>query len=115
MPKASSSSSPVKSEPYEKESPKKQRAAFQKGTWTEEMNRDMISHVLSISDIKLRYNWADLQKSKFPHLTVKQVGRGGIRIRVDSSLRLDYHLDVVSSWRITGITRSKACSFRLTP
>jgi hypothetical protein len=67
MPKAAASSSPVKSEPYEKESPKKQRTAHSKGTWTEEMNRDMISHVLSISDIKLRYNWADLQKNKFPH------------------------------------------------
>jgi hypothetical protein len=88
MPKAPSSSSPVKSEPYEKGSPKKQRAAFQKGTWTEEMNRDMISHVLSISDIKLRYNWADLQKSKFPHLTVKQVCEGGVCVRVESPPRL---------------------------
>jgi hypothetical protein len=84
MPKAPSSSSPVKNEPYEKESPKKQRAAFRKGTWTEEMNRDMISHVLSISDIKLRYNWADLQKSKFPHLTVKQVCDGGVWVYASS-------------------------------
>lgn len=74
MPKAPGSPTiEAKTEPYEKQSPpcpKKQRAT----AWTEEMNRDMISHVLSISDIQLRYNWADLQKNKFPHLTVKQVG-----------------------------------------
>lgn len=37
------------------------------------MDRDLISYVLSISDINLRYNWPDLQKSKFPGLTPKQV------------------------------------------
>lgn len=76
MPKAPGSSSPVKNEPYGKESPKKQRAgaaASSKITWTEEMDKTMISHVLSISEIKLHYNWTDLQKNHFPHLTVKQV------------------------------------------
>lgn len=76
MPKAPGSSSPVKNEPYGKESPKKQRAgaaASSKITWTEEMDKTMISHVLSISEIKLHYNWTDLQKNHFPQLTVKQV------------------------------------------
>ena len=71
MPKTPGSSPKAKAEPYRKESPKKQAAT--KITWTEEADRAMIRHVLSNSEIKLRYNWTELQKSTFPDLTVKQV------------------------------------------
>jgi len=72
MPKASSSSpSPdVKPNPYPKESPKK---GLKLVSWTEDMDREIISHILSSSDIKLVFNWAQLQQKSFPELTTKQV------------------------------------------
>jgi hypothetical protein len=88
MPKApSSTASPTKSEPYAKGSPSKQKASAtikddlpeksspsKKGiTWTDDMDKKLMIHVLSRSDINLRYDWADAVKSEFPDLSVKQV------------------------------------------
>lgn len=77
MPKAKNSSTDVKAEPYEKESPKKGRASPTKGakgvSWTKDMDDQVLQHVLARSDINLRFDWADLQKNNFPHLTVTQV------------------------------------------
>ena len=36
------------------------------------MDKKIINHVLSISDINLRYNWPDLIKKEFPTLNTKQ-------------------------------------------
>jgi hypothetical protein len=57
--------------PYPKQSPQKGRA--QPITWTEEMDEIMISHVLSRSEIRFHFDWAALQKSAFPELSVQQV------------------------------------------
>jgi hypothetical protein len=99
MPKLPSSPPKVKNEPYAKTSPSKQQATSsssvkseptektssgtekappaKKGgkgvTWTPDMDKGLVIHVLSNSNINLRFNWADLQKNKFPHLTVVQV------------------------------------------
>jgi hypothetical protein len=77
MPKApaGSSSSPVKSEPYPPQSPTKSgKAGGGKGgaIFTDEIDRQIMNHVLSISDINLRYNWPDLAKSGLPQFTPKQ-------------------------------------------
>lgn len=88
MPKnPSSNQSPTKSEPYAKGSPSKQKTSAttkddlpgksspsKKGiTWTDDMDKKLMIHVLSRSDINLRYDWADAVKSEFPDLSVKQV------------------------------------------
>lgn len=78
MPKApvDSSSSPVKSEPYPSQSPTKSgKAGGGKGgaIFTDEIDKQIMNHVLSISDINLRYNWPDLAKSGLPQFTPKQV------------------------------------------
>jgi hypothetical protein len=88
MPKAPSSTpSPAKSEPYAKGSPSQQKTSAttsdelpeksspaKKGiTWTDDMDKKPMIHVLSRSDINLRYDWADAVKSEFPDLSVKQV------------------------------------------
>jgi hypothetical protein len=78
MPKApaGSSSSPVKSEPYPSQSPTKSgKAGGGKGgaIFTDEIDRQIMNHVLSISDINLRYDWPDLAKSGLPQFTPKQV------------------------------------------
>jgi hypothetical protein len=99
MPKLPSSPTKAKAEPYEKTSPKKQSAVksdpdegatfgnekaspAKKGgksakgvTWTPEMDKDVMIHILKHSDINLRFNWSELQKEKFPHLTVVQVSK----------------------------------------
>jgi hypothetical protein len=88
MPKnPSSNQSPTKSEPYAKGSPSKQKTSAttkddlpgksspsKKGiTWTDDMDKKLMIHVLSRSDINLRYDWADAVNSEFPDLSVKQV------------------------------------------
>lgn len=75
MPKAppNPASPTVKSDPYPPESPSKSRGASAKGvTFTEEMDRKIINHILSISDINLRYNWPELVKKEFPTMNTKQ-------------------------------------------
>jgi hypothetical protein len=79
MPKAPTSptSAKVKSEPYPPESPTKSPSkgkgtAARGVTFTEEMDKKIINHILSISDINLRYNWPELVKNEFPDLTTKQ-------------------------------------------
>ncbi|KAG7530615.1 hypothetical protein FFLO_04917 [Filobasidium floriforme] len=37
------------------------------------MDKKIINHILSISDINLRYNWPELVKNEFPDLTTKQL------------------------------------------
>ena len=74
MPKAPSSIPDVKADPYEKPSPSKQKASGAKGvSWTEDMDEQVIRHVLTKSDINLRYDFNELQKTAFPHLTPTQV------------------------------------------
>lgn len=94
MPKVPSSTpSPIKSEPYAKGSPSKQKTSAttsdelpeksspaKKGgkgggkvTWTPEMDKKVMVHILKHSKIDLVFNWAELQKEEFPDLTVIQV------------------------------------------
>jgi hypothetical protein len=100
MPKAPSSPTKAKTEPYDKTSPKKQSASSSvkdepddntahgngktspakkggkgggKVTWTPEMDRKVMVHILKHSKIDLVFNWAELQKEEFPDLTVIQV------------------------------------------
>jgi hypothetical protein len=74
MPKATGSAAPnVKKEPYNKESPRKERS--QKVAWTEEMDKIMINHILSNAAITFNYDWPCLQKL-LPGLTVTQVCAG---------------------------------------
>jgi len=78
MPKAPSTTADAvpKQEPYSKSSPQKGRA--RPITWTEEMDKAMISHVLSRSEIRFNFDWPALQKSTFPELSVQQVCKGYI-------------------------------------
>ncbi|KAH8081941.1 hypothetical protein HD553DRAFT_344015 [Filobasidium floriforme] len=88
MPKVPfSTASPTKAEPYPKGSPSKQKASpttkddlpeksspSKKGiTWTDDMDKKLMIHVLSRSEITLRYDWADAVKNEFPDLSVKQL------------------------------------------
>ena len=76
MPKVPSAAGDTvpKEEPYSKSSPQKGRA--RPITWTEEMDKAMISHVLSRSEIRFNFDWPALQKSTFPELSVQQVRNG---------------------------------------
>lgn len=88
MPRVPSATpSPIKSEPYVKGSPSKQKTSAttsdelpeksspsKKGiTWTDDMDKKLMIHVLSQSTINLRYDWADAVKNEFPDLSPKQV------------------------------------------
>jgi hypothetical protein len=120
MPKApaGSSSSPVKSEPYPPQSPTKSgKAGGGKGgaIFTDEIDRQIMNHVLSISDINLRYNWPDLAKSGLSQFTPKQASPrlsfGLLRIILYRELIIFCILSRYSS-KVAGTIRSRTLSFR---
>ena len=87
MPQACSdpASPSVKTEPYPPQSPSKGRAGPAKGvSFTEDMDKNIINHVLSISDINLRYNWSDLANGALKQFTAKQASRAFHRLFIRS-------------------------------
>ena len=125
MPKAPTSptSATVKSEPYPSDSPSKSPTKAKGGqvrgvTFTEEMDKEIIHHILSISDINLRYNWPDLVKNKFPNLTTKQASNLDLFSTEKRKIWRPFHPMLTSlvvrfaynSLRTDGITNSRLVS-----
>lgn len=117
MPKspAKATTTAVKAEPYPAESPTKAaKAGGSKNgvAFTEADDRAIMNHVLSISDINLRYNWPELANGALKQYTPKQVSHEVVSLstRIPS---ISAEVPNANSSKVVGTTSSRTPSSRL--